>query len=305
MGAIVNTNMKSGTNEFHGVAFDFLRNDKLDSNSWFGNATRQPRPHFSQNIFGGTFGGPILRNRLFFFTDYQGWRRGKGTTASVRTVIPDAWRHGDFGSLSKQLYNPFSQVAVMGPNGQTAYVRDPFPNDPIPQNLINPVARNLFSNPDIYPLPLFAQNANNWNGIGHTGVNDNQGDVKLDLYLTGKDQLNGRLSIGQRESLVTDAMRVNPTQPVSTPTRSAVINWTRTISPAVINQARIGFNRLHETSVVEDTGDIGNLPKVLESPAATTQGRDCPRFRLEMRPRSGTGEALVSRAPTYSSTAIA
>jgi hypothetical protein len=276
MGAIVNTSMKSGTNEFHGVVFDFLRNDKLDSNSWFGNATRQPRPHFSQNTFGGTFGGPIRRNRLFFFTDYQGWRRGKGTTASVRTVIPAAWREGDFSSLSKQLYNPFSQVAVVGANGQTTYVREPFPNNRIPQNLINPVARNLFSNPDIYPLPLFAQNANNWNGVGHTGVNDNQGDVKLDYYVTGKDQLNGRLSIGQRESLVADAMRVNPTQPVSTPTRSAMINWTRTISPAVINEARIGFNRLHETSVVQDTGGIGNFAESIGIPGGNNAGPGLP-----------------------------
>jgi len=110
MGAIVNTSLKSGTNEYHGDVFEFLRNDMFDSNTWFGNATKQPRPHLSQNIFGGTFGGPIRRNRLFFFTDYQGWRRGKGTTASVRTLIPAAWRTGDLSSLlPRQLYNPFAQ----------------------------------------------------------------------------------------------------------------------------------------------------------------------------------------------------
>ena len=101
MGAIVNTSLKSGTNQLHGNVFEFLRNDKLDSNTWFGNATRQPRPHFSQNIFGGTLGGPIQRNRLFFFVNYQGWRRGKGQTESVRTVIPDAWRRGDMSSLGR------------------------------------------------------------------------------------------------------------------------------------------------------------------------------------------------------------
>ena len=68
-------NQKSGSNQFHGSAFEFLRNDKLNANTWFGNATSQPRTHFSQNIFGGTVGGPIKRNRLFFFADYQGWDR--------------------------------------------------------------------------------------------------------------------------------------------------------------------------------------------------------------------------------------
>jgi hypothetical protein len=73
MGGIINTTLKSGTNQYHGSAFEFLRNDKLNSNTWFGNATKLPRTHFNQNIFGGTFGGPIERNRLFFFADYQGW----------------------------------------------------------------------------------------------------------------------------------------------------------------------------------------------------------------------------------------
>ena len=198
MGAIVNVTMKSGTNSFHGTGFEFLRNSKMDANTFFGNATGLPNPHFSQNIFGGGVGGPIRKNRLFFFTDYQGWRRGKGVTSSIRTVIPVAWRQGDFSSLSKQLYNPFTQVTVTAPDGTVTYVRQPFPNNQIPQSLINPVARNLFTFPNFYPTPLTGQNVNNWNGAGRQGLNNDQGDVKIDYKISDKDSLSGRFSIGQR-----------------------------------------------------------------------------------------------------------
>lgn len=276
MGAIVNTSLKSGTNEFHGNLFEFLRNDKLDANTWFGNATRQPRPHFSQNIFGGTFGGPVRRNRLFFFTDYQGWRRAKNLTSSVSTVIPSAWRGGDLSSLPKQLYNPFSQTEVVNAQGQTTYVRQPFPNNRIPESLISPVARNLFAHPEFYPLPLLPQNANNWNGVGRTGITDNQGDVKIDFTATAADQLNGRFSMGQRSAPAIDAMRVNPTQPSTTPTRNAVIGWTRTFSPRVLNELRIGYNRLREEGLVQDTGGIGNFAETIGIPGGNSAGPGLP-----------------------------
>src|SRR5262245_19963391 len=130
MGAIVNTSLKSGTNQFHGSLFEFLRNDHMDANTWFSNATNQPRPQFSQNVFGATFGGPIQKNRLFFFTDYQGIRRARGLTGGVFTVVPTAWRTGDLSSLASQLYNPFSQVT----NSNGTVTRDPFPNNQVPQS---------------------------------------------------------------------------------------------------------------------------------------------------------------------------
>src|SRR5215475_10086375 len=103
MGAIVNTSLKSGTNQYHGSAFEFIKNDHMDANNWFSNASAQPRGQFSQNIFGGTFGGPIKRNRLFFFVDYQGTRRSRGATGSLRSLIPAAWRTGDMSSQAKRL----------------------------------------------------------------------------------------------------------------------------------------------------------------------------------------------------------
>ena len=88
MGAIVNVTLKSGTNSFHGSVFEFLRNSKMDANTFFGDATGLPNPHFSQSIFGGAVGGPIRKNRLFFFTDYQGCRQATGITVRMEEVTP-------------------------------------------------------------------------------------------------------------------------------------------------------------------------------------------------------------------------
>ncbi len=289
MGAVVNTTLKSGTNSYHGTAFDFLRNDHLDSNTWFGNATRQPRPHFSQNIFGGTFGGPVRKNRLFFFADYQGWRRGKGLTSTVRTLIPAAWRTGDFSSLAKQLYNPFTQSAVTAPDGTVSYVRQPFANNQIPASLISPVARNLFAHPDIYPLPLLPQNANNWNGAGHQVVTDNQGDIKLDYRISDRDSLSGRFSMGQRDATTIDAMRINPQAPDLASTRGTGITWTRIFSPHVLNEARFGFNRFHETVLVADTGNIGNFADTIGIPGINVVGPGFPQISFADATTIGNG----------------
>src|SRR5438067_1204574 len=167
MGAIVNTSLKSGTNKYHGSVFEFLKNDHMDANNWFSNASSQPRGQFSQNIFGGTFGGPVRRNRLFFFVDYQGTRRSRGATGSLRTLIPAAWRTGDLSSQTKALYNPLSQVN----NANGTVTRAPFVGNQIPQSLINPVARNLFAQTSIYPLPLFPGNTLNWTGSGRSKTN--------------------------------------------------------------------------------------------------------------------------------------
>jgi hypothetical protein len=276
MGAIVNTTMKSGTNQFHGSAFEFLRNDKLNANTWFGNATSQPRTHFSQNIFGGTVGGPIKRNRLFFFADYQGWDRALGTTSGVFTLMPAAWRTGDLSSLGRQLYDPLTQTQ---PTAGT-YVRQVFPNAQIPLNRISPVALNLFKNPSYYPLPFINSNSNNWNGAGHQTVIEKIGDAKIDYTLSTKDTLMFRFSAGQNDSTPVSALRVNPTQPALTGTRSAVISWDHTFTPHVLNEARVGVNRFHQTVLTTDTGNIGNFAQQLGIPGGNSPGPGLPLLTI-------------------------
>jgi hypothetical protein len=271
-GAIVNVTLKSGTNSFHGTVFEFLRNSEVGANTFFGNSTGLPNPHFSQNIFGAAIGGPIKKNRLFFFTDYQGWQRGQGVTSSIRTVIPVAWRMGNFSSLSKQLYNPFTQVSVTGANGAVNYVRQPFPNNQIPASMIDPVASNLFKYPQYYPTPLLNQNVNNWDGAGRQGLSSNQGDFKVDYHISEKDTVSGHFSISQRNFTQVDAEPVDALAPDTNSTRSGVISWTHVFSPTMLNEARVGYNRYKDSQFVDDSGHVGNLAQEIGIPTINQFG---------------------------------
>ncbi|MGB7864420.1 MAG: carboxypeptidase-like regulatory domain-containing protein, partial [Candidatus Sulfotelmatobacter sp.] len=104
LGGIVNTTIKSGTNSYHGSAFEFWRNDKLNANSWSNDLTGIPKAALHFNQFGATFGGPIIKNRLFFFVDYQGLRNPNGSTQQVQ-VMSAAERSGDFGELCTAGFN--------------------------------------------------------------------------------------------------------------------------------------------------------------------------------------------------------
>src|SRR5438552_907493 len=133
-GAVVNATIKSGTNQFHGTAFEFLRNDKLDANNFFTNAAGQPRAAFRQNQFGGAIGGPIVHNRTFFFADYQGTRQTTAVGSSITDVPPAALRNGDFSKVSTVIYDPGTRR--VGPAGLV--IGDPFPGNIIPQGRLNP-----------------------------------------------------------------------------------------------------------------------------------------------------------------------
>src|SRR3954469_15465873 len=112
-GGVVNLQIKSGTNQFHGSGFEFLRNDKFDANDLFNNKFGRPKPAFRQNQFGGTLGGPIRRDKTFFFMDYQGWRVRNALTYSS-TVPTDLMRAGDCPERSRPISDPLSQQPCAG-----------------------------------------------------------------------------------------------------------------------------------------------------------------------------------------------
>lgn len=241
-GATVMLQMKSGTNEFHGNVFHFLRNRELDANGFFRNRVQSTsqRTGFKRNIFGGTLGGPIQKNKMFFFVDYEGTRQRVDGPAAA-SVAPQTWRNGDLSSFTNNIVDPT--------NGQ------PFPNRQIPVARFSPVARFLFSNPSIYPLP-------NQQGAGPQGVsgnyasssaslqNNNQGDVKIDYRVSDRDNLMARWSIGRYETRGNQAaLPVFMTSGTQNPTQSAVVNWNRTFSATVVNEARVAFSRI----VIQDT----------------------------------------------------
>lgn len=167
-GASVQFSTRSGTNQFHGSAFEFLRNDDLDAANYF---AQSPTP-FKRNQFGGTFGGPILRNRTFFFGSYQGTRVVGGANPTVATPPSAAYREGNFAG-GPVIYDPTTGL--------------PFPGNVIPSGRINPLATKLLA---FYPA------ANRPNGTfqakPRTDQNDDQVLVRIDHNLTSKDHLMGR-----------------------------------------------------------------------------------------------------------------
>ncbi|MGI8743086.1 MAG: carboxypeptidase regulatory-like domain-containing protein [Bryobacteraceae bacterium] len=252
-GAVVNMTLKSGTNEFHGSVFEFLRNDKLDANSFFNNRSGAAKRALRQNIYGGTIGGPVLKNKLFFFADFQGTRnRNSGPTTN--SVAPADFRTGNLSSITRPIRDP-STSGNCTATDQTAC----FPGNIIPASrIVNPVAKALFGDPTLYPLP----NAQGTGPIGVSGnyvstsanfVDNDQGDIKLDARPADKDGLSGRFTIARyTDGLNQTALPVFMGNIQDAPTTGGVITWTRTASPAVVNEARVGFTR---TKVVTQTTD--------------------------------------------------
>ena len=105
LGGVVNLQIKSGGNAFHGSAYEFLRNDKFDANNFFNNRASRAKPAFEQNQYGGTLGGPVFRDKTFFFGDFQGLRIKSGATY-LSTVPSMRMRNGDFGEVNRVIYDP-------------------------------------------------------------------------------------------------------------------------------------------------------------------------------------------------------
>ncbi len=135
-GGVVNVILKSGTNSFHGAAYEFLQNSAFNARSFFNPSVG----HIAYNYFGGDVGGPIIRNKLFFFADYL--RVNDHEATSTQETIPSlASRTGDLSAFSTIIYNPFTP----GSNPTTGAGRAPFPGNQIPANLINPVSAALLN----------------------------------------------------------------------------------------------------------------------------------------------------------------
>ena len=241
-GGIVNTAIKSGTNQIHGDVYEFFRNSALDATQWepVQNAKKLP---FKQNQFGGTVGGPVIKNKLFFFGDYQGFRSSYPVSTDYATVPTNLMRSSGYRDFSELL-------------GQGIVIRDPitgiaFPGNIIPSNYpLNPAAVNYLN---AYPTPNCGPGNNpNCNAIQQNYTTTRQAnqtindfDVRLDYTMSQKDSAFFRYSYGSDN--LTTASRLpdlpagfgsgtNPTHPYS-----AVIEETHIFSPNVVNEARFGF----------------------------------------------------------------
>ena len=245
-GGVVNLTTKSGTNALNGTAFAFTRHESLNARNAF--APSGDKPVFRRNQFGGVMGGPIARDRTFFFADYQGTRQeiGRVRISTVPTLLQ---RQGVFteavGGRVPQIFDP-ATTRPAG-DGTTATTRDQFGNNTIPADRIDPAARALL---DRYPPPTSSATANNYTRVGNETTDQDQFDARIDHRLTTSDRAFARLSYARDLSVPVTPLPDGSGNITSgaigrTDTKAFALaaNYTRIFSDRLLNELRIGYTR--------------------------------------------------------------
>ena len=244
-GGVINLTTKSGGNTLRGNAFEFFRNDALNARNYFAPAGSD-KPEYERNQFGGVVGGPIKRDRTFFFADYQGQRQTIGRTV-ISTVPTLLQREGIFteaiGGRVPVIYDP--ATTRLGTTGGTT--RTQFPGNAIPDSRIDPVARALLSH---YPLPTSAGTANNYRRVDNETIDQDQVSLRIDhRFPSSRDQMFARLTRFHENFVpVTplpdgSGVTTGTLGPQDTTAYSFASSYQRTISPAMFNELRVGDTR--------------------------------------------------------------
>jgi hypothetical protein len=244
-GGVVNLTTKTGTNAFRGSAFEFLRHESLNAHNLFAPATAV-KPRFRRNQFGAVFGGPVRRDRTFFFVDYQSQRQTVGRTV-ISTVPTVLQRQGIFteviGARVPVVYDPATIIPAPG-GGAT---RIPFPGNTIPIERMDRVARALLER---YPLPTGAGTANNYRRVDNETVDQDQFSLRIDhRFPANRDQVFGRLT-RFREAFIPvsplpdgSGLTTGTLGPQDTMSSSFASSYQRTFSSAMVHELRIGDTR--------------------------------------------------------------
>ncbi|MEW6734424.1 MAG: TonB-dependent receptor [Acidobacteriota bacterium] len=233
-GAVITAVIKGGTNDYHGSLFELLRNSKFDARPTFSNV----KPLFIRNQFGGTFGGPIKRDKTFFFFDYQGLRQRLPIEAGNLVTVPTArMRNGDFGELLDPKFTGLDKPIL---------IYSPTTGQPYPGNIItdplNPVAVNYLKQ---FPLPDLNQAQQNYFVRRLRRQTFNDGDVRVDHRFTDQDTAFVRFSIADDKQ--TDPGRIPGFQAGfgagknEVKAYSVAGNYTHTFTPTLLNELRIGY----------------------------------------------------------------
>lgn len=229
----INVTTRSGTNSFHGVGFEFLRNSWFDSKNYFDSKT-SPIPEFRRNQFGGTLGGPILKNKLFFTANYEGLREAKALTA-ISTFPPLAYRSGDFAGANV-IYDP--ATTVQGANG--SYSATPFPNNAIPSSRFNPISIKALTN--FWPVQNLPGATNNYVNNEPRQSDADQSMIRIDYQRSSKYLFYGRWNYDKDYYYL----------PNNTPREGTVVETrpdqimggaTQIFTPTVVNDLRFGWTR--------------------------------------------------------------
>ncbi|MGD9904195.1 MAG: TonB-dependent receptor, partial [Vicinamibacterales bacterium] len=261
-GGVINMASRSGSNSYRGSLFEFHRNDKLNSNTFFGERAGLEKPPFTQNNFGGTLGGPILRDKLFFFGSYEGYRNEEGVLLR-RTVPTAAMRSGDFSDYRNQstgaivpIYDPWTQCGITNPgtgvfNGACGTVpnRLQFPGNIIPANRISPIARQLLAFP-IYADPTVSGQwrNNNFEKNVQVGGDNDQINFRTDYNVNQNLRMIGRYTRFESTNKPVDVYgngqkNGDPYSPEHFITTQVMLANTWTINSSTVFDVRFGFLR--------------------------------------------------------------
>ncbi len=224
-GGVVNVTMKSGTNNIHGNLFEFLRNSRMDATPYF-----QPagggKPIFIQNQFGATLGGPVIKNRTFFFGSWQ-TSREVNAAPQIGSVPTEAMQQGIF---SKRVNDPITKLA--------------FSNNQVPLSRFDPVAQKLVK---LYPAPNLPGEVRNFFYNPKESVNSNAYNLRVDHRFSAKDFAFMRISqnTGENRLPTTLPEPANQTGSISLNSRSWVFSETHALTPTIVNEFRYGFIFTH------------------------------------------------------------
>jgi hypothetical protein len=251
-GAVINATIKSGTNGYHGNLFEYLRNSVFDANSWINNRNNKPKGRFAQNQFGGTFGGPIIKDKTFFFGDFQRFSSRRSTT--IQSTVPTPlMKQGNFTEFGKTLGDsPVAGQAgcVVGNVIQAKSTSG--------QTCIDPVGAKLaalFPDPNVASLVALQGTPGSWNGspnyIFSATVPDDvySLDGRVDHTINQNNQLYGSYSyyhVSRQDPPWTGNTAVgngNFATQYRTHTQLLSLGWTRNLSNTMISDARFGFSR--------------------------------------------------------------
>ncbi|MGE0128103.1 MAG: TonB-dependent receptor [Blastocatellales bacterium] len=286
LGSVLNVVFKSGTNQFHGSAYEFLRNSVFDANNFFDNRRGAKLGSFKRSQFGGHATGPIIRDKTFFLGSFEGLRERSFRT-SVFSVPTLEQRQGDFSKTFNQagalirIFNPFTTRANPGGSG---FIRDQFTDNKIPANLFDPVALNVLK---YYPLPnqpgAPGTNANNYAASGSAQINLDNYDFRIDHRLSENQTFYARYSHRYTEDVPLKAFPEQLTIAEGrviqeNRARNFVAEYTHTLSPTTVLTGRIGFAR---TLFVFSNQGLGFKPSSLGLPAtidAVVDREMFPRF---------------------------
>jgi hypothetical protein len=267
LGGVVNVTIKSGTNDFHGVLYDYLRRGGLNANSWSNNLNGLPRPGLRYDNFGATLGGPIFKSKLFFFMDYSESLYSEPAVVTQLQTISPAERQGDFSALctagfsggicanpAQQLYNPASSA-----NPAT---RTPFLNNQISPLLFNSAAKAIIGS-SFFPGGPVANN------VSQFRTNTYQGDLKIDYVPSDKDRFTGRWSQQFVSAPRSNSIELLGNADRTFPLKSLMLGETHNFSGTLLNDARVGFQYFPVTEGFSNpTGK--NLPAVFGIAGAST-----------------------------------